>query len=83
MVEHRARQMRAEEYGDWDRIVYMDRNNEVNLMRMLGGDPDGKCVRLLECLGTHRDVADPWYTADFDATYRDVMAGCRALLMSL
>lgn len=83
VVEHRARQMRAEEYGDWDRIVYMDRNNEANLMRMLGGDPEGKCIRLLECLGIHRDVADPWYTGDFDATYRDVMAGCRALLMSM
>ena len=60
--------------------MYMDRENERNLKRILGGDPEGKCVKLLALAGKNRDVADPWYTGDFDATYRDVTIGCRALL---
>lgn len=77
---HRARQIGRDEYGEWDLIVYMDRENERNLKRILGGDPEGKCVKLLALAGKNRDVADPWYTGDFDATYRDVTIGCRALL---
>lgn len=79
--EHRARQVRRDEYGAWDLIVYMDAENERGLRRLLGGDPDGKCARLLSFAGRDgEDVADPWYTGDFDATYRDVLAGCEGLL---
>lgn len=82
--EHRARQVRRDEYGAWDLIVYMDAENERGLRRLLGGDPDGKCVRLLSFAGRDgEDVADPWYTGDFDATYRDVLAGCEGLLKNL
>ena len=78
-----ARQVRRDEYGDWDHIVYMDAENAWGLSRILRGDPDGKVSRLLDWTDSPRDVADPWYTGDFDATYRDVLAGCTALLEQL
>ena len=80
---HRARRIRREEYDSWDHIVYMDAENARGLGRILGGDPDGKVSRLLDWTARPRDVADPWYTGDFDATYRDVRAGCEALLAAL
>lgn len=83
VVPHRARRIEASEYGDWDRIVYMDRENRRGLERILGGDPAGKVSRLLDWTDSPRDVADPWYTGDFDATYCDVLAGCTALLEQL
>lgn len=81
--EHRARQIRRDEYGHWDLIVYMDAENARGLRRILGTDPEGKCRLLLSFAGPARDVADPWYTGDFDATFRDVTAGCSALLARL
>lgn len=83
VLPHRARQITSAEYDDWDYIVYMDTPNRRGLMRILNGDPQSRCVRLLEFAGIDRDVADPWYTGDFDATYRDVLAGCTALLKRL
>ena len=80
---HRARRVRRDEYDSWDHIVYMDAENARGLGRILGGDPDGKVSRLLDWTARPRDVADPWYTGDFDATYRDVLAGCEALLAAL
>lgn len=82
--EHRARQVARAEYGAWDLIVYMDAENERGLRRIFDGDPDGRCERLLSFAGRDgEDVADPWYTGDFDATYRDVLAGCEGLLRQL
>lgn len=80
---HRARRLSAAEYGDWDHIVYMDAENARGISRILRGDPDGKVSRLLDWTSRPGDVADPWYTGDFDATYRDVLAGCQALLAAL
>ena len=80
---HRARQVRRDEYGDWDHIVYMDAENAWGLSRILRGDPDGKVSRLLDWTGRPGDVADPWYTGDFEATWRDVLAGCEAMLAAL
>ena len=80
---HRARRLSAAEYGDWDHIVYMDAENAWGISRILRGDPDGKVSRLLDWTSRPGDVADPWYTGDFDATYRDVLAGCQALLAAL
>ncbi|CDF07122.1 putative uncharacterized protein [Firmicutes bacterium CAG:95] len=51
--------------------------------RIAGGDPENKIHKLLEFAGKTRDIADPWYTGNFDATYEDVMEGCRGLLSSL
>lgn len=80
---HRARRVRRDEYGDWDHIVYMDAENARGLARILGGDPEGKVSRLLDWTARPGDVADPWYTGDFEATWRDVLAGCEALLAAL
>lgn len=85
---HHARQVRAAEYGEWDLFVYMDRENLHGLESIFGGDPQKKFVRLLDFLPDDdprhgKDVADPWYTGNFDATYRDVVAGCRGLLSKL
>lgn len=76
-----ARQLRRDDYRRFDLLIGMDGANLRNMRRLFGGDPDGK-LRLL--LGdASRDVADPWYTGDFDATWRDVSEGCAALLEGL
>lgn len=80
---HRARRVTRDEYAGWDHIIYMDAENARGLSRILGGDPDGKVSRLLDWTSRPGDVADPWYTGDFDATYRDVLEGCEALLAAL
>ena len=78
-----ARQMTKRDYQDYDLLIGMDRANIRNMMRIAGGDPDGKIHYLLEYAGKSRDIADPWYTGDFEATYRDVVEGCSALLETL
>ena len=83
MRAHRARQITRGEYADWDHIVYVDAENAGDLNRILHGDPDGKVSRLLDWTDAPHDVADPWYTGDFDATYNDVLEGCKALLAAL
>ena len=61
----------------------MDSANIRNMTRICGGDPAGKIHRLLDYTARPGDVADPWYTGNFDATYRDVLAGCTAMLEQL
>ncbi len=78
--EKRARQLRRDDYDAFDLIIGMDEANMRNMGRMLGGDPAGKLHKMLEFAGSTRDVADPWYTGDFDTTYEDVCDGCRGLL---
>ena len=80
---HRAVQVTQRDYDAYDLLIIMDRNNYRNLMRIVRDDPEEKIHTLLSYVGLERDVADPWYTGDFDATYEDVSAGCRALLDSL
>ena len=80
---HRAVQVTRRDYDAYDLLIIMDRNNYRNLMRIVREDPEEKIHTLLSYVGLERDVADPWYTGDFDATYEDVSAGCRALLDSL
>ena len=60
---------------DYDYLIGMDTPNIRNMNRIAGGDPDGKIYKLLSFAGSGRDVADPWYTGDFDSTYRDVVEG--------
>ena len=79
-IPHRARQIRKSEYDDFDYIIGMDSWNMRNLNRMLGGDPEGKVYKLLSFSGSGRDIADPWYTGDFDPTYEDLKEGCTAFL---
>ena len=61
----------------------MDTENIRNMQRISGGDPDEKIYKLLTFAGSGLDVADPWYTGDFEATYKDVKAGCEGLLHTL
>ena len=75
-----ARQMTRDDYDRFDLLICMDSSNLQRMERICGGDPDGKMSRLLEHTGRFDDVADPWYTGDFSATWRDVMDGCTALL---
>jgi len=78
-----ARQMTRADYARYDLLVGMDSRNIRNMSRICGGDPDGKIVMLMDYTDRPGDVADPWYTGDFEATWRDVLEGCRGLLHSL
>ena len=75
-----ARQITRSDYRHYDLIVGMDQWNLRNMHRMLGGDPDGKIRLLMDFTDRPGDVADPWYTDDFEATWRDVLEGCRGML---
>ena len=80
VIPHCAAQMTKGDYQRYDYLIGMDTANIRNMTRIAGGDPEGKIYKLLSFAGSGRDVADPWYTGDFDATYRDVLAGCEGLL---
>lgn len=75
-----ARQMTREDYDYYDMIIVMDHNNVRNLQRRLGEDFAHKIVLLMDFTSRPGDVADPWYTGDFEATWRDILEGCEALL---
>ena len=83
VIPHHAVQMTRQDYLDYDYLIGMDTANIRNMNAIAGGDPQGKIYKLLSFAGEGRDVADPWYTGDFDATYRDVMAGCEGFLSFL
>ena len=78
--DHRARQMTRADYDAYDLLIGMDSANIRNMLRICGGDPEGKIHRLLDYTARPGDVADPWYTGDFSATWRDVLEGCTAIL---
>ena len=78
-----ARQLTKGDYAQYDLLIGMDRANIRNMNRICGGDPDGKIKLLLDYTDHLGDVADPWYTGDFDATWRDVLEGCQGLLRSI
>ncbi|MBQ9140671.1 MAG: low molecular weight phosphotyrosine protein phosphatase, partial [Lachnospiraceae bacterium] len=80
---HRATQMTRGDYEYYDYLIGMDSANIRNMTRIAGGDPEGKIYKFLPIAGISRDVADPWYTGDFQETYDDVMVGCEALLKLL
>lgn len=75
-----AVQMRKSDYQKYDYLIGMDRWNYKNIMRIVGEDSEGKVSLLLEFAGSSRDIADPWYTGNFDQTYEDIAEGCEALL---
>ena len=81
---HAARQITARDYQDFDLLIAMDSANLRNMRRFYGGDPAGKIHMLLDYAGRPgEEVADPWYTGDFQATWQDVSAGCAGLLKQL
>ena len=79
----RAVQLKKSDYDKYDYLIGMDQSNIRNMTRIAGGDPEKKIYKMMEFTGSGRDVADPWYTGDFEATYRDVSEGCQALLEKL
>lgn len=81
--DHRARQVTWRDYEAFDYIIGMDNANICNLRRMLKSDPEGKISMMLDYTERPGEVADPWYTGDFEATYRDVLEGCQGLLTRL
>ena len=80
---HAARQLTRRDYGEYDLLIGMDSANLQNMLRICGGDPDGKLSLLLAHTARPGNVADPWYTGDFEATWQDVLEGCECLLREL
>jgi protein-tyrosine phosphatase len=83
VVPHRARQISWSDYSKFDYIIGMDTANMRNLNRILKGDPEGKVYKFLTFAGSDRDIADPWYTGNFDVTYDDILEGCEGFLRYL
>lgn len=77
----RARQVTREDYDRFDRIICMDASNLRLIKRMIPSDPEGKIRLMMSFAGSSRDVADPWYTDDFETTFQDLLEGCEALLL--
>ena len=82
-TSRRAVQMTAADYDDYDLLIGMDRQNLRNMLRITGGDPEGKLHLLLEYAGEDGDIADPWYTGNFEETSDDILCGCKGLLAAL
>ena len=80
LIPHRARRMTAGDYEYFDYLIGMDQENLRNMLRIVGGDPDGKIYSLLSFAGSDRSIADPWYTGNFDKTYEDIIEGLSAYI---
>lgn len=74
-----AEQLKKSDYKKYDLIIGMDDMNIRGILRIVGGDPENKVRKLLSFAGSDKNIADPWYTNDFDTTYVDIKAGCDAL----
>lgn len=83
VIPHRARQMTKRDYEEYDYLIGMDSANIRNMQRIAGGDPDSKIYKLLSFAESSRDIADPWYTGNFDATYNDIVEGLEPFLNQL
>ena len=83
-VEHRAaRKLTKEDYNKYDYILGMEERNVQNILKIVGQDKENKVCRLLDFSSNPRDIADPWYTGNFDKTYDDVLEGCNAFLNTI
>lgn len=78
--EKTARTVTRADYDRFDRIICMDSSNQRWLRRIIGDDPQRKVHLLMSYTGSGRDVADPWYTGDFETTFQDILEGCEAML---
>lgn len=78
--EKRARKVTPQDYGRFDRIICMDSSNIRLLRRIIPDDPQGKVHLMMSYTGMGRDVADPWYTGDFETTFQDILEACEAML---
>lgn len=81
--EKRAVLMRRQDYEEYDYLIGMDEWNISNMKRIAGGDPGHKIYSLLDFTEHPGEIADPWYTGDFDTAYDDISEGCGALLKAL
>ena len=79
-AKRRATLLDRSDYDAYDYLIGMDEENMRDMLRLFGGDPNGKIYKLLRFADEDRDVADPWYTGNFDETYEDVVKGCKGLL---
>ena len=80
LIRRSARQVTRADYARFDRIIVMDRSNLRWLERIFAGDPERKVHMMMSYCGLLRDVADPWYTGDFEQTFQDILAACEAML---
>lgn len=78
-----AVQLKKSDYDEYDYIIGMDSMNIRNILRITNGDPKRKIFKILEFADSYNDVADPWYTGDFDTTYNDIKAGCDGLMKKI
>ena len=78
-----ARQLTKSDYEYYDYLIAMEQSNIRDIMRIIGSDPKQKVSLLLDFTDHPRDIADPWYTRDFEATWQDVFEGCKSLLEKL
>lgn len=76
----RAVRMKREDYEEYDYLIGMDQRNIQNMKRILGEDEQGKIWKMMDFTEDSSDIEDPWYTGNFDKTYRDVYKGCLGLL---
>lgn len=76
----RARKLNAKEYDEWDFFIAMDKKNKYNMEKLFSGDEKNKIHLIKEYIGKDEDVADPWYTRDFEKTYTELMSAIPELL---
>lgn len=79
-TEHKSRQITKQDYNKFDYILGMEQRNINNILRIIDEDKENKVYRLLDFSDNPRDIADPWYTGNFEITYNDVEEGCRKFL---
>ena len=82
-TKRKAVKLRAEDYKKYDYIIGMEKSNVINIKRIVGEDVDDKIYRLLDFSDTPRDIADPWYTGNFENTFNDIVEGCNGFLLTL
>ena len=82
-TKRKAVKLRAEDYKKYDYIIGMEKSNVINIKRIVGEDVDDKIYRLLDFSDTPRDIADPWYTGNFENTFNDIVEGCNGFLKCL
>lgn len=78
-----ARQVTRQDYAKFDRIICMDSSNLRRIRRIIPDDPEGKIHLMMSYTGSGRDVADPWYTGEFETTFHDILNACQAMLSQL
>ena len=82
-TKRKAVKLRAEDYKKYNYIIGMEKSNVINIKRIVGEDIDDKIYRLLDFSDTPRDIADPWYTGNFENTFNDIVEGCNGFLKYL